>query len=58
MWFYYEGSQVLWNILFCNFKVLGHLLLVVKKVAEEQNINEDGYRVGKFNLDLRCIKQV
>ncbi|KAI0236073.1 Histidine triad nucleotide-binding protein 2, mitochondrial [Lamellibrachia satsuma] len=26
-------------------QVLGHLLLVVKKVAEEQNISEEGYRV-------------
>ena len=43
-------------MLFYNFKILGHLLLVVKKVAEEQNISGDGYRVGKFNLDLDARK--
>ena len=39
-------------VVFIMLKVLGHLLLVVKKVAEEQNISEEGYRVGKLDLEF------
>ena len=36
---------------FIPIKLLGHLLWVAKKVAEKENLNESGYRIGK-NTDL------
>lgn len=29
-------------------KLLGHLLWVAKNVAEKENLNDSGYRLGKY----------
>jgi len=31
-------------------KLLGHLLWVAKNVAEKENLNDSGYRLGKYIL--------
>lgn len=31
-----------------SMKLLGHLLWVAKNVAEKENLNDSGYRLGKY----------
>ena len=40
---------------FIPIKLLGHLLWVAKKVAEQENLKDSGYRIGKRTQFLNCI---
>ena len=40
-------------VCFFSIQLLGHLLWVAKTVAEKENLNDSGYRLGKSCTD--CV---